>query len=257
MNGGIQYLLGVALGWTGGIALLWAAVRVLQAVLGAATEKPKYVRSAVVALALAGAGLFSSGLVLRHSLLEGTTLKVPLVWVVMAFAAWAALACGVMVGVRLVQAFLALSREEGRRRLTAALCWLAAGACFLIWALRDGTPLEILRGALAMPLSTAVGLLIFALLAGAAVVLSAKRTKTRAGAQGVATHAALVTGSLIFGLPLAFLIVTSFKEDRDMVSKDGKIIWVPKVQREVPYMDPERPTYEGEFQGQRVEGEII
>ncbi|HVL38782.1 MAG TPA: carbohydrate ABC transporter permease, partial [Fimbriimonadaceae bacterium] len=89
--------------------------------------------------------------------------------------------------------------------------------------------------------------------AAVAMVVAARYAHTRGLAKSAVNHLALVAGSIVFGLPFAFLVTTSFKEDRDMSSPHG-IVWVPRVQQTVPYRDPKNPYYESQYQGQTVRG---
>ncbi|MFO0044055.1 MAG: hypothetical protein ACK53G_01265, partial [Armatimonadota bacterium] len=61
-----------------------------------------------------------------------------------------------------------------------------------------------------------------------------------------------------FGIPFVFLLVTSFKEDIDMSSKNG-IVWIPKVTDTVQYFneDPSKKHYEVEFNGRTVEALVM
>ncbi|RYG29929.1 carbohydrate ABC transporter permease [bacterium] len=60
---------------------------------------------------------------------------------------------------------------------------------------------------------------------------------------------------MIFGLPFAWLLITSFKEDRDMASPNG-LVWIPRVQRTVPYSDPDSPLLEGTYKGEWVQATL-
>ena len=80
--------------------------------------------------------------------------------------------------------------------------------------------------------------------------------KLRQVATGFAVHAMLLVGSFIFGLPFAWLLITSFKEDRDMASPHG-LVWIPRVQQTIPYLDPENPLFEGSFRGTWVQAAAV
>jgi multiple sugar transport system permease protein len=75
----------------------------------------------------------------------------------------------------------------------------------------------------------------------------------------VATQLTLLLGTVVFGLPFLFLLVTSFKEDRDLVSKDGSIIWVPRVTDVVKYTptDPAKKHYRVDYDERNVEAVVI
>ena len=202
--------------------------------------------------AVGGAGLFFGALITR----SGEGWQVPLVWLVMPLPAWLLVVCAAVGTFRLIQSFMALTREETIQRGLAGVVWLLIGGIFLSVFLKGSGTVEILRGSVPIQPTTLLALALLAFAAMLAMVLAARQVKSRGHAYGFVTHAALMAGSVLFGLPFAFLLVTSFKEDRDMVSVNG-VIWVPKVQLEVPHFDKKNPMYETELDGVSVSGEII
>src|SRR5260370_1362815 len=90
------------------------------------------------------------------------------------------------------------------------------------------------RSATICAVAAALALVILAAATVAAMVFTARVAKARGIARGVVTHLALVIGSVLFGIPFAWLVITSFKEDIDMSSPNG-IVWIPRVAVKVPY----------------------
>jgi multiple sugar transport system permease protein len=180
----------------------------------------------------------------------------PVVWPVMPFSAWASLVLSLVAAVRLAQAALALNAAERRGRLrSGAFCLAGAGALF-VWFRASGDSLSLLKGTIELSMSSSIALLSLAV-GGFFAIGGAYGASARLGfARRLATHAALVAGSAVFGLPFVWLLITSFKEDRDMSSPTG-IVWVPRVTRTVPHLDPENPLVETEFEGQTVQGTIV
>ena len=184
--------------------------------------------------------------------------RLPLVWFVMPWTAWLGFASLAMGLGRVAQAGLALNAEERRGRLAAAAAaWLGAAALFgLLYWNDKGNAINVLKGGVDFAPTTALALILLAVAAVVGMVLSARSLATRGAAKVVVVQAALLLGSFVFGLPFAFAIVTSFKEDRDMSSPNG-IVWVPKVQDTVPYLDKENPLFEARYDGQTVQGNKI
>jgi multiple sugar transport system permease protein len=184
-------------------------------------------------------------------------LKLPLVWFVMPFVAWASLVSLVMVVARAAQAWLGLNQSERYDRAKAAAIWLVAGGLFFWLFKRDPeNTVEIFRGSIPFRFETAVILLLLVAAGMCAMVVAARWSFGRGLTKTIASQAALVAGSIVFGLPFAFLVITSFKEDRDMSSAQG-IVWIPRVQDTVPFMDPKNPLYTTVHNGTTVEGTII
>lgn len=170
-------------------------------------------------------------------------LGLPLVWLVMPFAAWGAFACFGMAVFRAINALM----DRDPKRWGAAAIWLGVAALFLLLYRHDpDNHIEILKGKLALTMSS-----LLAVVACAIAGFVAMRFAGRRGGR-IGVHLALVAGSVVFGLPFVWLLVTSFKEDRDMSSRNG-IVWIPRVQRTVPFDDPNDPLLAGEYKGTRVQ----
>jgi multiple sugar transport system permease protein len=170
----------------------------------------------------------------------GRGVGIPLVWPSMPWTAWGFAACILGCVVRIAGA-----------RLTPAAIWGALAAGFaLLYQLGPDHRMEALRGwiALSVPDIAAILALLFA--STVAMVMLGRRV------QVLAKQIALLAGCVIFGAPFLWLLVTSFKEDRDMTSPNG-IVWIPRVQETVPYLDRDDPLFQGSYEGATVEGTSI
>lgn len=229
MTANLLYALGCLAAWAGGFFLLRAAFLLLARHAGAGLA--------------AGVG---GGLLLLAALTpaRGTSLTaVPLVWIVMPFAGWATLACVVGLAVRAFQ-----------RRVEAALVWLGLAALSVALYRHDPeSRVEVLRGWIDLSATAALALVGLALAATASMALAGRHARRLGGK--FAIHATLLAGSVVFGLPFVWLLITSFKEDRDMANAAG-LVWIPRVQRTVPYLDPENPLLEGMYRGVRVQATL-
>lgn len=182
--------------------------------------------------------------------------KLPLVWFVMPWTAWLGFACVGMMIARLIQLTTAISAEERREKLKAAFGLGVAAAIFGGLYLYDSTSkITILQGGIPFSLMTALGIVFMAVAAVGAMVVTAHSANARGLGKTIITQLALLAGSVVFGVPFVFLLVTSFKEDRDMSSPKG-IVWIPKVTETVPYLSPDlaKKHYETTFEGKTVEG---
>ncbi|MER3495499.1 MAG: hypothetical protein C4320_00920 [Armatimonadota bacterium] len=187
----------------------------------------------------------------------GILFHLPIVWFVMPWTAWIVVTSVVMIGYRLLQMLGTILPAERQSRLISMAVWAATGVAFTLLFRHDpDSRITILRGAIPLTLSNFVAILIFAGLAVAAMTLSARSLASRGLAKGIGTQAALLAGSFVFGIPFAFLLVTSFKEDKDMTNANG-IVWIPKVTREIPYVDPKNTVYEVERDGRKVEATLV
>lgn len=242
MNAAALFAVGTLLTWFGYAAALRTAAQAVRGQLSSA---------GIWAIA-AGILLFAGS-----QITKGSSLDVPLIWPVMPFAAWAVLVSVCASIGRAIQALGSLNPQEKNARIRQVLVWVAACAAFIAWfRLVPDAKIEILKGAI--PLSPPAGLALVFLAIGSlvAMVVTARAARTRALAKGFATHLALLVGSVIFALPLAWLVITSFKEDIDMSSPNG-IVWIPRVTETVPYLSPTDPHYATRFEGEDVQGTIM
>ena len=227
MTSNLLFVVGTLAAWTGA-ALLLGAVR------------SKHARGF-----LAGVGGVLILLAAATPALQGG-FGVPLVWLVMPFSAWAALvslALTVTLGVR--------SALDGRReRISPPVFW-GAVALLCLWLYRSdpGNSVDILRGKVVLGGWAILGIAALAVSTVAAMVALGRR------ATGIAKGIALLAGCVVFGLPFVWLLITSFKEDRDMAGPNG-LVWIPRVQRTVPYLNPQEPLLEGTYKGDWVQATL-
>lgn len=178
----------------------------------------------------------------------------PLVWVSMPLPAWVTVAG--IVGAVLSFSKVLLQLTADRAPMRAGIAWTVIAAGGFYWFLNAAIQVEILRGAI--PIKPTIAIALIALLVAALFVMVAagRAANTRGYAKATVIHLALLAGSFVFALPFFWLLITSFKEDRDMASPNG-IVWVPRVQQVVPYRNPNRPLFESTYKGKSVQCETL
>lgn len=178
--------------------------------------------------------------------------EVPLVWFLLPWTLWGALACAAGAILSLVGAFLALDRVAQSVNLRrAAALFAAAGLFGVLWRL-GGAESQVFRGAIPLRPEALAGMAALGVAAFFAMGWVAATARQAARLKAFATHLALIAGSILFSVPLAWLLVTSVKEDRD-ITEFGAAAWVPMVQLRAPYDDPDDPWYETTFRGRSVQ----
>lgn len=182
-------------------------------------------------------------------------LRLPIAWAVMPFWGWMALGGCLYALFQAVRAMGAVRKEHAALAWRRSLLGLAVCAVGIFLTGRDGG-VEILRGAIQFSAGSMVAVLLLALAAVMAIVLAERGSKSLGVLKSLSTHLALLAGSVVFGLPFVWLLITSFKEDRDMSTPEG-LVWVPRVQQTVPYLNPKDPLYESEFRGTTVQGSAV
>lgn len=181
--------------------------------------------------------------------------KLPIFWYVMPWSAWIATGLFAFALWRLGKTLTSLTSSEKIQDLRSAGIAAFVGAGMILLYKQDAdNKINVLTGGI--PLSIGVIGFIAALfiLSMISIAWGYNSLRGRGITKVVATQAALVMGSVVFGLPFVFLLITSFKEDRDMSAKSG-IIWVPRVTETVPYVnpDPKKKHYIGKYNGREVE----
>lgn len=205
------------------------------------------VKSGIGALVLGLLARFSPGEVGRT--IEGSGIKIPVVWFYSPFWGWVMVISIVFVAAMLIQSYLSVSNEERQNKLVAAGVWGAFGVIggFLFYRF-EGT-FTVFRGAFYLHQSTILVLLVLALGVILFAAFTARQSTTRSFSKTVATHFALLVGCVIFGLPFAWLLSSSFKEDKDM---GGGIVWIPRVTQTAPYLDPKDRQFSLSYEGTQV-----
>lgn len=178
--------------------------------------------------------------------------QIPLIWLHMHFFGWLAAASFVMSFVRLVQSFTGLTDTERQNRFKASVIWAVVFGVGLFLFHRIDAQMNWFRGSIGMDPTAVVALFLLAVGAIALMVRAERAIRTRGIAKAIVTHMVLLVGCVVFGLPFAWLVITSFKEDRDMAAAAG-IVWVPRVQVTVPYDSPTRPLVSAVYEGRRVQ----
>lgn len=208
-----------------------------------------------VIVALIGLGLYGAVRPLA-GVSGGPLLVLPLIWPVLPVQGWLAVLAGLMAVVRFVQTVIPPRPGEGRARFFSGIVWVVFAALFVYLAQGSRTDPTLLKGTIALD---AVGAAVLALAAVGSVLAMATTARAVAARMRLAMFArqlALIAGSVVFSVPLVWLVITSFKEDQDMASPAG-IVWVPRVTEEVPFFDPLDPQFVTEHQGRRVEVNIM
>ncbi|HTQ12101.1 MAG TPA: hypothetical protein VMI31_18705, partial [Fimbriimonadaceae bacterium] len=205
MNGGILFALGAVCTWFGYACALRALYLWLKVRTGEDSSRP-----ATIATVLAGVTLFAGS-----QITASQGFHIPLVWVVMPFSAWVVAVSVVFVAVRTGQALSALNAEEKRARTKSAIVWaIAAGLFVWFYRLDPTAQVLIVKGSIPLSVGTAIALVLLAVGSVAVMAFTARAAKARGIAKAFVIHLALIAGSVIFGLPLVWLVITSFKEDQ-------------------------------------------
>jgi multiple sugar transport system permease protein len=256
VNPDLIFAIGTALTWFGwffALASVWKLVAVFNAI---EFERPEAIRSLAISAALAGALLLVGGGMLPP-LKEAGLWRLPLYWPVMPVSAWLIILGVIMLASRLFAAWMAADRDERGLKLRQCAGWVVLIVASITWYATDETSkITSLTGGIRFTPSVAVGLLLFLVVAVAAMALASRATASRGVSRNVVTQIALISGSIIFAVPFVYALSTSLKEDRDMSSPNG-IVWIPKVQVTVPFLDKENPLYETAYRGQTVQGSVI
>ncbi|MBS1723138.1 MAG: carbohydrate ABC transporter permease [Armatimonadetes bacterium] len=196
-------------------------------------------------------GVGTAALLASAALFPTAGIGLPLVWPVLPIQLWMATVCGICV----VNGLVGMLLKKGFSNPLTILYWLVAGVvCFLL-PRANPVPFKLLSGHIMLGVPGALALAGLAVLAVLCMSYAEKSAKSSSLLKGMAIQLALLAGTLVFGLPFLFLLVTSFKEDKDMSSPNG-IIWVPRVEQTAPVMNPNHPYYEAKYKGIKVQADL-
>lgn len=219
-------------GWFAVIGVFMAIARLIQAFTGVHREAAEF-RKPLGWLAFAGVSL----------LLFFKTVQIGWPW----------------IGVLLIVLGFTLRREEHVKPWISYALWGLGGVMTLagIGGLKIGfepsdNKVEFFRGTITMEPGRVIGLACLAVFAFFAMAFLERSRRSRQVLTGFATYATLFVGSVIFAVPFAWLMVTSFKEDKDIVSAE-KLEWTPYVYVKGSYMDPKERHFEAGFEGRTVD----
>ncbi len=248
-----------------GAAAFWIGAALMAASLATglkwrtepnAAERASARRDTLLLLGLGGLAMVVGASLPKNQLETAVgDIHLPLAVPNMPLLAWFAAIFAVVGLSRLFGLVGAISAMEKQSRARGAAVWLGLAGLTLWQATRSDRPFEVISGTLPLTWGALLGLA--ALLAvgfGVSLVL-AKSAAQREAAGGVAAHGALILGSLIFAIPFAWLVLTSLKEERDMSNTDG-MVWLPRIERQHPFDDPERPFVETEYEGRTVRATV-
>lgn len=271
MTDKVIYSIATILTWMGWFSLL-RAVWFGVSLSSPGNDRGALIQKLISSSLMAGVGLLVGSIFARP---EHGGFGLPLVWFVMPWSAWLIAIGSIITIARLIQAYQGITSEEKSARLKGALIpliatvlgmilywhWVerlhnaVAASTDLLWVYEDNK-IVILKGSIVLSPEKAVAVIALAVAAVGMMAFAGRAAKSRGVSKAIVSQIALIAGSIVFGLPFAFLVITSFKEDRDMSSPNG-IVWVPRVQQTVPYFDPKDPLYEATYEGNTVQGNVI
>ncbi len=256
MSAELLFLIGTLFTWGGAAMLIRALAQAvaLRSEVGSGRQKlfNSMVRSVVIGAVLLAISRFVP-MDMGREAPEG--LWIPLVWLVLPFSGWVAVISLVMLVMRVIQTVAAINARERAARGRIAAVWGFAFLAGLAWLLLSKGQISVLRGGAQVSIWTLVVLLILAFGAMLAMAKANLNARQRGLTQRVAAHVALLAGAVVFGMPFAWLMVTSFKEERDMSMAEG-IRWIPRVEQKHPFMDDAKPLAQFSYRGSSVQANI-
>jgi multiple sugar transport system permease protein len=259
MSGEVIFLIGTLCLWLGALALLHSAGLGLRLLVsGTDLEKASLKKSCLKSL-ITGGVLLALGVGIPTDPMReatGSGLSVPIVWVILTVAGWAVFLSILMAAIRAFQGFTAIHKEEVRQKLGSAGIWLAVAAVMIFWHERVGDSVEILRGVVAISPGWILAAAALAVGAVAAMSSSSRAVASRGWPRKIVVQVTLIVGCLVFGVPFAWLISTSFKEQEDMTLANG-IHWIPRVQVFHEFEDRDNPLVEARTRGRNVKAGIV
>ncbi len=257
IDAGLVYFILTAFTWVGWIFLMRAALFGFKIAFdNYGFDEAKAIKAMTISGGV-GAVLLLLGTAIPKELgrpaPEGLT--IPVVWLYTPLAGWILIIGAFMAISRLIQWRTALTPEEGLNRLKGMIAFAVIAGLGFWWLNTMQGQISVIRGAIPVPPQGLIAFMVLALVALAVMVRAEKATRSRGVAKTVVNQLVLLAGAIVFGIPFAWMLITSFKEERDLANTDG-IVWVPQVQLTHPYNDPERLQFDATYSGQPVKAII-
>lgn len=231
-----------------GIALI---LRALASLLLAIRVQKFQLRSLVW-----GSGILILGQVIPHSILnQEKNLFIPLIWISAPFSYWcAALSILALFGCIASHVFR-VDRSQSKLLRNLAPFWFLLSLATLVWAKQCGEKFEVLQGQI--PITPTLLFLLLAIFVFSMMALS--WLSRLLNAKEIATKStvifALFLGSVIFCLPLSWMVLTSFKEHDDNTA--DSLIWAPRVTKSILYRDPSNRLFEAKYRNETVLAKLL
>jgi multiple sugar transport system permease protein len=181
--------------------------------------------------------------------IPGEGLMIPMVWFYSHFWGWMVVFGIIYLITNIIQSYLGITQEEKTKRVQmAAISGVIAIVGYLLFK-QFGSVAFIFRGAFNAPvINFVVTLLVIAAIVAYSGLTARKKTmRNRNKTLGI--HVVLLIGCVIFGLPFAWLMSSSLKEDKDVT---GQVTWIPRRTEKVAFSDPDSLQYRGEYAGKSV-----
>ena len=257
MSGNVFFAIGTLLVWLGWFLVFRIAVIAVQAFLASESERQSRLTQLGMTAAAAAIGLIGGAALIPAGAKAPEGWRFPIFWPAMPFSAWLSVVAVCFTVARFFQGALSLNPDDRISRFKAGVLWLLVAGVG-VWLYR-GDPddkISILTGGIGLTPSVGISVLLLSVAATVAMVLAGREAKSRGYAKSVISQVALLAGSVVFGIPFVFLLITSLKEPQDMSSANG-IVWIPKISQTVPYFDKKEPEYEAHDSGGTVVGSLV
>lgn len=256
MNPALLFLALTILTWVGVFYFGRAALALTRAVFGGLNIDRKAMMSrAAVAFGIAAACLLIGSVVPKELGHEKTGTYFPIVWLYTPLAGWILLIGAGMAIARFIQSRNSLTPEEAKSKLVGTGVWLMVAIAGFLWLRDSKAEISILRGGVPLYWPLVLALLALMIVALIVMVRAEQATRARGLTKTAVTHLTLLAGTVVFGIPLLWMLSTSFKEERDLANADG-IVWTPNVQLTHRFFDPKNRQYDAPFEGRTVKVSI-
>lgn len=195
------------------------------------------------------------GLLLSGFLFPSTGIGIPIVWPVLCVQHWITLLALIACAYQGIGAIVAPDEASRIARLRNVGFSVVLAVVSLLLPRANTGPPTLLTGHIELPVVAALAIVLLSVATVIAVAFAVKSSVAKGVVRAVSTQIGLLIGCVVFGLPFLFLLVTSFKEDKDMSSPNG-IVWIPRVVQTRPVMNPKHPFYEAKYKGITVQADL-
>lgn len=174
-------------------------------------------------------------------------MKLPILWPILSAGWW-------LIALSAACVLSCLWRARDKRTQASSYVLAAFPGLIGLSALKLDSEAKIQWGSI--PVSPAFLLAVILGIGGAVLFGKFGSSQAKSAWRGAQRQVMLVLGSLLFSLPLVWLVLTSLR-DSDELGRNGAVVGLPTVPVMQMYKDPIWPAYSVEFENQRVRVDTV
>lgn len=181
--------------------------------------------------------------------------SIPIGWPALSAAGWLALVFLFLALAQLAKAIMGVAYEK-RTRLNNAGLWVGVFLIAFLFTIFDDHLPEPIVGVAPTLWWIYAAIILVPLAVAFWLGRSSVNQQSEGRGRKVVIHAVLIFGGIIFLIPFVWMLITSVKDERALLTA-GRLELIPKVQPVHEYLDEAQPVVSARYNGQRVRAKVL